>query len=336
MRVLVTRTLTALFLILSLQAHAHNVCESLLSGSEKLVFTGVNGRDVYNPTKPFAIEFHGKKVTVMAARVESRHSETDTQAMFFIEANGIWAPLIGAPVFDMQDPFFTFIDGELIFGGVETFQKLEGLGYHTVFYRGKSLEELKPKKPFLQGPKGMKDIRLVEISKGKIGLFTRPQGIIPGTTIDAGPGKIGFKIISRLEDLTADYITDTPLIDGQFFNGDWGGANEAQMLPNGHIGVLAHLARFDAQRNRHYYAVVFTLDPATGKVTPIEVILERGQLTKGLKGESKRLDLIDVVFSAGWILNGSTMTLYVGAGDAEVHVVEVKIPTHFSVGRSPN
>jgi len=322
-------SLTFFLLALSLQAHAHGVCESLLGGSKKLLFTGVNGRDVYNPTKPFAIKFHGKMVTVMAARVESRPLETGTQAMFFVEANGLWAPLIGAPVFDMQDPFFSFLEGELVFGGVETFEKPPGLGYRTVFYRGHSLEELDPKKPFRIGPDGMKDIRLVEISKGKIGLFTRPQGIIPGTTTDAGPGKIGFKIMNRIEDLNADYITDTPLIPDQFFNGDWGGTNEAQMLPNGKICVLAHLARFDAQRNRHYYAVVFTLDPATGKASPIEVILERGQLTNGLKGDSKRLDLIDVVFSAGLILNANTVTLYVGAGDAEIHAVVIPRPLCF-------
>ena len=319
------RLIIALLMTFAFQAEAHRSCEGLLAGSDRLVFTGVGGRDVYNPTKPFSIGFYGKTLTVMAARVEARDSES-SQAVFFTEANGVWAPLIGAPRFDMQDPFFTFINGELIFGGVETFEKPGGGGYRTLFFRGHSLEQLIPKKPFSQGPEGMKDIRLVAIAEGKIGLFTRPQGMIPGTQIDAGPGKIGFKTIGGLDELTPENITNTPLIEGQFFNGDWGGANEAQILPNGKIGVLAHLARFDNQRNRYYYAAVFTVDPLTGAASPIRIILERASLTAGLNGESKRPDLIDVVFSGGLHLDGPTATLFLGAGDAETHSMIISNP----------
>ena len=76
-------------------------------------------RTVYNPTKPFFIE--GKDVIL--ARVESRDKETDTQSMFFIQgAGGVWNPVPGAPVFNLQDPFHAQIGDEHVVGGVETFK----------------------------------------------------------------------------------------------------------------------------------------------------------------------------------------------------------------------
>ncbi|MBX9765828.1 MAG: DUF1861 family protein [Bdellovibrionales bacterium] len=318
-----------------LKEHRRSQHEALAGGastpsSEKLVFFGVEGHDVYNPTKTFFIKFKGQRIQVLMARVEARNSE-ESQAMFFAKNGGVWSVLEGAPVFEMQDPFFTFIGGELILGGVEVFPKPDGgYGYRTNFYRGYSLEELTPKKPFANGPIGMKDIRLVEIKPGVIGLFTRPQGMIPGTTIDAGPGRIGFATISSLEALLdPNTILRAPLISAQFADKEWGGVNEAQMLPDGKIAVLAHVARFDSGKNRHYYAAVFTVDPFSQVVSPFEVILERADLVGGLGGNSKRSDLKDVVFSGGMILHADSAILFVGAGDSEVHIKIVRRPKLF-------
>jgi hypothetical protein len=89
--------------------------------------------------------------------------------MFFTEQSGRWIPLKGGPVFKMQDPFFTFIDHELIFGGVETFPRpLGGNDYKTIFFRGRTLDAIKPLTPFAEGPLGMKDIRLVDLRDGRI------------------------------------------------------------------------------------------------------------------------------------------------------------------------
>ena len=46
------------------------------------------------------------------------------------------------------------------------------LHWRTRFYRGQHQNLV----PFAQGPDGMKDIRLVELPDGDIGVFTRPQG----------------------------------------------------------------------------------------------------------------------------------------------------------------
>ncbi len=287
--------------------------------AKQLIFTGVDGRDVYNPTQSFTIA----GVRVIAARVEPRDSEV-SEVVFFSETNGVWAPLAGAPRFKMQDPFFTFISGQLILGGVEIFQKPEGgLGYKTIFYRGTSLQNLAR---FTEGPLGMKDIRLVELRDGRIGLFTRPQGKIPGTNIDGGRGKIGFMIINSLEELNAEAISKAPLINGQFTEGEWGGVNEAQLLPEGTIAVLGHIARFDSRGDRHYYPVIFMFDAQTGKSTPLKIILERANLPNGLLGESKRKDLRDVLFSGGMTLSGEKAVIYVGAGDAETYTATLNNP----------
>ncbi|MGZ3723892.1 MAG: DUF1861 family protein, partial [Bdellovibrionales bacterium] len=252
-----------------------------------------------------------------------RDSEVST-AMFFTENAGVWSPLVDAPAFAMQDPFFTFINGELIFGGVEIFPNSQGgYGYRTRFYRGRGLDSLES---FAQGPDGMKDIRLVQLPGGKIGLFTRPQGRIAGTGVDAGRGKIGFSVIASLADLTLETINAAPLIENQFHPEEWGGVNEAQILSDGRLVALAHVARFDELGNRHYYSAVFTLDSASRQASPFEIILERSDLTGGLNGESKRKDLMDVVFSGGLELGKNHATVYVGAGDAEVHMKKIDLP----------
>ena len=186
-----------------LERHRVNAISSGTISSHKLKFTGAGGRDVYNPTKPFSIKFLGQMVHILAARVESRDSEV-SEVMFFAKAGDYWSVVENSPVFKLQDPFFTFVDEEFVFGGVEVREKNGGgYDYKTVFYKGRSLESVTQ---FTEGPQGMKDIRLVQLNDKKIGLFTRPQGKISGTDIDAGPGKIGFTVIQSLTDLTATTI----------------------------------------------------------------------------------------------------------------------------------
>ena len=77
----------------------------------------------------------------------------------------------------------------------------------------------------------MKDIRLIAMENGKIGVFTRPQG--------EGPGTIGFTTVNSLEQLSIAVINDAPL--GSFMPEEWGGANEIHLLEDGLLGVLATL-----------------------------------------------------------------------------------------------
>ncbi len=284
------------------------------ANGKKILFRGTGGRDFYNPTAPFHVMFDGRAVKVMAGRVEARDSEA-SEVVFFEKKREGWRPLPGAPVLALQDPFTTTIDGELIFGGVETFPQDGGLGYRTVFYRGRSLETLTR---FAQGPDGMKDIRILKLPEGKFLVVTRPQGAV------GGRGKIAVTTIDGLAALNPAAIERAVLVDGLFADGEWGGANELHALRNGLVGVLGHVARFDEQGNRHYYPMAFAFDPATGRRTPMKLLLERARLPAGA---SKRPDLEDVLFSGGLIRGkGGRASLFVGAGDAEAYRVEIADP----------
>lgn len=280
---------------------------------QKLLFDGVGNRDVYNIAAPF--EDAGD--SVIAGRVEARDSE-ESEVFFFVERNGQWVPRENAPVLKLQDPFWTKIAGELVLGGVETFPHptlSNALGWRTVFYKGTSVDGLKA---FASGPDGMKDLRLVELSNGTIGVLTRPQGD------KGGRGKIGFTVISSLDELTHGVINDAPLLEGQFAEGEWGGGNEVHVLSNGLLGVLGHIASFDEEGNRHYYPMVFCLDPATNQTTEVELIAARSNF---LAGASKRPDLVDVVFSGGLVrLQDGSAQLFVGTSDAEAQQIIINDP----------
>ncbi|WP_078378748.1 MTP-1 family protein [Sutcliffiella halmapala] len=297
-------------------------CEQLLaeftlknktSNPEKIVFSGSGEKDVYNISAPF--EDNGE--LVIAGRVESRDSE-HSNVFFFVERNGEWLPREGAPVLELQDPFFTRIAGELVLGGVQIFPHPtnEGqLGWRTVFYKGESISDLQE---FAKGPDGMKDLRLIELKDGSIGVLTRPQGE------KGGRGKIGWTRISSLSELTVDVVNEAPILEGQFIEEEWGGANEPHLLANGLVGVLGHVASFDTEGNRHYYPMVFALNPETGNFTDMELIATRNQF---LPGPSKRPDLVDVVFSGGLLrkMDGKAV-LYAGISDAEAQKITIEDP----------
>ncbi|OAB40123.1 MTP-1 family protein [Paenibacillus glacialis] len=282
---------------------------------EKLTFMGVGDKDVYNITAPF--EDEGEQV--IAGRVESRDSE-HSEIVFFVERDGAWIPREGAPILTLQDPFYTKIAGELVLGGVQIYPhpnptKESIFSWRTVFYKGARIAELKP---FFTGPSGMKDLRLVELIDGSIGVLTRPQGE------KGGRGKIGFTRISSLKDLTPEVIEEAPLLEGQFIEEEWGGGNEIHLLNNGLLGILGHIACFDTELDRHYYSMVFVLDPETREFSDIRLIAVRAEFVPGV---SKRPDLRDVVFSGGLVRNlDGTANLYVGLSDAEAHRLTMADP----------
>jgi len=280
---------------------------------KRIRFINVDGRDVYNITAPFTID--GREV--IAARVEERDSEY-SKVMFFARRGDAWAPIEDAPVFDLQDPFITRINDEIVFGGVEVFPDEERPGFlkwRTLFFRGRSIYDLKR---FAESPVGMKDVRLVELPGGKVGVFTRPQGKI------GGRGKIGFTVIDSLDDLTTEVIENANLIENQFADDEWGGANEPHLLNNGKIGVLGHIACYDEKNNRHYYSMAFMFDPVTRRASPMKIIACRDNFEEG---ESKRDDLVDVIFSGGLIRRSDGYAeLYVGVSDAEAHMIVIPDP----------
>ncbi len=184
--------------------------------ARKLVFEGVGNRDVYNIAAPF--EMQGREI--IAGRVERRDVE-HSEIVFFGETNDTWQPIPSAATFQgLQDPCVTFIDGELVLGGVRfPVTVADGsVGWRMEFYRGTTLNNLRL---FLVGPDKMKDVRLVELADERVGVFTRPQGT------KGGRGKIGFLVARDLDSITAAAIQDAPLFEGQCLDDEWLGANEA-------------------------------------------------------------------------------------------------------------
>ncbi|MFC5530984.1 DUF1861 family protein [Cohnella yongneupensis] len=281
---------------------------------EQLIFAGVGKRDVYNICAPFI----DNGEPVIAGRVEDRDKES-SEVVFFVERNGEWVPRNGAPVLALQDPFVTFIEGELVFGGVEVYFDGDDPHYvsswRTVFYRGHSIAQLEP---FAKGPLTMKDIRLIGLESGRIGVFTRPM------MVDGARALIGYTEVGALSELTEEIISSARLFKNQFLLDEWGGANEAHLLRSGKIGVLGHIARMEDDNIRHYYPMVFAYDPATHRTTPIKLIATRAMFPDG---PAKRPDLIDVLFSGGLIRHpNGTASLYTGVSDAQAHVIVLPDP----------
>ncbi len=280
-----------------------------INGFSKLKFSGVDNKDVYNITAPF---FQNSDLYI-AGRVESRHSEIDSKTMFFRNEGSSWILDENMPVFNLQDPFLTKIDNLIIFGGVKVYSDTEDksvLTYKTVFYKGEDIRKLEK---FFEGPERMKDIRLIQLSDKRIGVFTRPQGKI------GGRGKIGFAIINSLEDLSQEIILNAELIDGLFTEEEWGGVNEAHIIDKDNLGILGHIAYFSEDNSKHYYSMSFIYNLSEKKALFLKIIARRDDLSIG---ESKREDLKDILFSGGLIRNeDGSAKLYVGAGDAEAYEI---------------
>ncbi|PCI60811.1 MAG: hypothetical protein COB35_08205 [Gammaproteobacteria bacterium] len=283
----------------------------------KLSFESVDGQDVYNITAPFVSA--GK--TVIAGRVEPRDKE-HSSVMFFEQKDGSWYPVVDAPVFKLQDPFITFINGELIFGGVEikeinTTNINKRFEWKTVFYRGTDIFSLTE---FFTGPVGMKDIRLCDLNNGNVGVFTRPQGD------KGGRGTIGYTEVSSLDELSVEIVDKASLLENMFHPMDWGGVNDTYLLENGEIGLLAHIACYesdDIKQQRHYYAASFKFDPISRQFNSFKIIACRSQFKEGA---TKRPDLTDVIFSSGLVEDNGKTILYAGVSDAEAHWLEISNP----------
>ena len=278
----------------------------------KLCFKNVNGQDVYNATAPFTSA--GK--VIIAGRVEPRDQE-HSNVVFFEESDNAWFPVAGAPTYELQDPFVTFVRNELVFGGVRIKEVQGKLEWTTVFYRGQDIFSLEE---FFCGPVRMKDIRLCDLENGKIGVFTRPQDDV------AGRGSIGYTEINCLEDLTIDVLEEADLLEPMLHPMDWWGVNEAHLLANGEVGLLAHISCFeddDEKRELHYYAASFVFDPVSRHFRDLSVIASRDLFEDG---PAKRQELVDVVFPSGLIRADGTTTLYAGLSDTEAHWIQIEEP----------
>lgn len=280
----------------------------------RITLNGAGDKDVYNITAPF--HWLGKEY--IAGRVESRDSEFSEVRFFEKIETDKYQLVENTTVLALQDPFVTFVQGELIIGGVEVFPKETDptmLDWRTNLYRATSLTDFEQ---ILAGPIGMKDLRIKELADGRILVLTRPQGE------KGGRGKIGAIVIDSLAELTIEKIEAAPLLKRNFSGEEWGGGNELHLLEDERIGVLGHIACFDEASNRHYYACSFRLNEDFSQIEQEKIIAERANFAPS---EPKRPDLADVVFSGGLIRNSDgTATLYAGIGDSDAQKLAIPDP----------
>jgi len=290
-----------------------------IKNAEILSFISPGGEDVYNPSVPFMSD--GKEV--MACRVQKRNGR-DSVTVFFAKSGNEYNPIPDAPAFPLEDPFVTVIGGEIVLGGVAvTWAGERALAWQTVFYKGKSIYNLKE---FARGPAHMKDIRLLEVEDGRIAVCTRPQGekMIREHGCIA---KIGFVMLPSLSALTEKVIEDASFIQDIFLPDEWGGANEMHCLPGGKIGVIGHKSYKETLNGidyLHYYSIAFVLNPVTLEVSPVEVICSRDCFPGE---ESREPRLYDVTFTAGIIRNNDgTADLYTGLSDCQIGKAKIADP----------
>ncbi len=100
---------------------------------KKLKFAGVKDNGVYNVTSSFKVV----NETFVSGRVEKREVWFDSLTFFFKSKEGVWSPANGFPIFKIEDPFVTFVNGEIVFGGVELYSRknLNFPRFRTVFFR---------------------------------------------------------------------------------------------------------------------------------------------------------------------------------------------------------
>lgn len=290
--------------------------------SHKLTFKGIEGFTVYNCSIPFI--WQGKEY--IYGRVEKFEEWARSFIRLFEKTGEDEYTLIkDTMIYQLEDPYIAFIQGEIVLGGTHVRKRMGEIDtYYGYFYRGTDLDDLVY---FTTGPDYMKDIRLVDMKDGTIGVFSRPRN----KEIEEKYGSaslIGFTKINSLNELSDDVIFGAKPILGLFQNGEWGGCNQAYLLEGGKIGVIAHQSYSKMDENGInqlvYMNTAFEFDPDTFEVTDNKVIGTRKCYPEG---KEKRPDLLDVTFTSGIVMRADGKAdLYAGIGDSEEGRIVIDYP----------
>jgi len=274
--------------------------------SKILSFVNKKGKIVYNPTVPF--EYQGKKY--IGVRVESLDSELDSQTFFACERDenaNLWEIDYSLDSLPLQDPSYVKINGKIFISGVRVQREEGGIKWKQEIYIGDSIKNLEY---FTSGPEGMKDIHLVNL-KGKVGVFTRPQGKV------WGKGKIGYLEVGNIDELRTFSEEDwynAKIIEGLFDGDYWGGVNQAIKLSEEEVGVIGHIAHQTINREneleKHYYGMAFRFNPGKWFQSKFKIIAKRNDFPPSPSKRSPELN--DVIFLAGI---DNTDNLYCGLSD---------------------
>ncbi|CCW68387.1 unnamed protein product [Phytomonas sp. Hart1] len=270
--------------------------------STLLTFKGVDGYDVYNCSVPFKIngKFH------ILGRIERRHEWVNSYVCLFLESGKDEYTLVpDSMMWQLEDPFVSKLQGEMVIGGTRV-KKNQGKvsDYATDFYRGVHNDLVY----FTSGPTKMKDVRLVELQDGRIGVFSHHK--FTNTCLT------GFTIVNNLDDLSAESIYSATPIDHSAFGDAWGGVNQAYLLTSGKIGCISHhgyLADGEEDIINVYCATSFVYEVTTNKVYSYKIIGTK-QCYPYCPFKAPRL--VDCAFASGIVMrDDGKCDLYCGLGD---------------------
>ncbi|WP_127593283.1 MTP-1 family protein [Paenibacillus lautus] len=285
--------------------------------SAKLVFHGVEGFDVYNPTIPF--QWNGKRY--IYGRVEKRNEWARSWVRLFEQSGpDEWTAVPDTMIYQLEDPYISVINKQLVLGGTHVRYKQGRLDtFYGYFYKGSDLHDLFY---FTTGPDYMKDIRLVELQDGRIGVFSRPRGEEIRKEFGS-ESLVGFTVIDSLDDLSPEVIENAPYIRGLFSKDEWGGCNQAYLLDSGKIGVIGHICYAQGDTST-YMNMAFVLDPQTNHFSDLKIIGTRPCYPDG---PAKKQHLTDCAFTAGIEMRpDGKVNLYSGIGDTEAARIVIDYP----------
>ncbi|CAD2222575.1 hypothetical protein AGDE_03885 [Angomonas deanei] len=284
------------------EARENFEAKKVIYESALITFKGVEGMDVYNCSVPFL--YDGKRH--IYGRVEKREEWAGSHVRLFVETGkDEFTVLPDSMTWFIEDPFIAKVKGEAIFGGTRIRKERNRVfNYYCDFFRGGIEENLY----YATGPDNMKDIRFVELTDGRIGVFSRPKT----DTFSC----IGFVIIDRFEDLTQKLVdTAEPL--NVLHAGAWGGVNQAYLLTSGKVGCIAHYSYNAKGANDKplsvYLNYSFVLDPETQQVF-LERIIGSRECYPSCPNKAEKL--VDCAFSTGIVMReDGKCDLYSGLGD---------------------
>ena len=269
--------------------------------SALLTFKGTDGYDVYNCSVPFF--FKGKRH--IYGRVEKREIWASSHVRLFEETSKDEFTAVPGFALELEDPYIQNIKGEWIFG--VTHVRKDGdmvLSYYGYFYRGTPVELTY----FTMGPDFMKDIRVLELQDGRLGIFSRVR-----TKVEV---YVGFATVDSVDHLTTAAIAAAKPID--FIKpGTWGGVNQPYLLTSGKVGCIGHTAYNDTKLSGEpltvYVNCAFIFDPVTHEIENVKVI---GTKSCYPSCPAKRPHLEDCVFASGIVMReDGKCDLYSGLGD---------------------
>ncbi|MNO17881.1 hypothetical protein D3C76_75820 [compost metagenome] len=290
--------------------------------SAKLTFHGVEGYDVYNVSIPF--QWKGREY--IFGRME-RRSEWARSWVRLFEKSGKdeWTLVPDSMIYPLEDPYISLIGDILVMGGTHVrYQQNSVDTYFGYFYKGTEIDDLYY---FTTGPEYMKDIRLVEMDGGRIGVFSRPRSEEIRKTFGS-ESMIGFTVINSLDELAMEVVENAPYISGLFDQNEWGGCNQAYYLDSGNIGVIGHICykttEEDGGMKQVYMNFSFVLDVEHHAALDQKII---GTRTCYPDGPAKKPELTDCAFTSGIVMReDGKCDLYSGIGDAEVGRIVIDYP----------